>query len=125
VAISAATGRGLAAFVVLAGLFALRMMGGGDVKLLTALALWLRPVLFAKLADHGAGGRRADRGHGHLARDAAAQGPPQDSYGVAIATAGLCVLVQRMARGFRRSRLAKAKLNQFVGWLPGYSVRAG
>ncbi len=43
-------GVALAAFVVLAGLFALRMMGGGDVKLLTALALWLRPVLFAKLA---------------------------------------------------------------------------
>ncbi len=42
-------GVALAAFVVLAGLFALRMMGGGDVKLLTALALWLRPVLFAKL----------------------------------------------------------------------------
>ena len=37
------------AFAVLAGLFALRMMGGGDVKLLTALALWLAPSLFLKL----------------------------------------------------------------------------
>ena len=27
--------------VVLAGLFAIRAMGGGDVKLLTALALWI------------------------------------------------------------------------------------
>ena len=34
-------GLALAAFVVLAGLFALRAMGGGDVKLLTALALWV------------------------------------------------------------------------------------
>jgi prepilin peptidase CpaA len=37
------------AFAVLAGLFALRAMGGGDVKLLTALALWLPGVLFLKL----------------------------------------------------------------------------
>ncbi|WP_128892003.1 prepilin peptidase [Erythrobacter sp. HKB08] len=37
------------AFAVLAGLFALRMMGGGDVKLLTALALWIAPSLFLKL----------------------------------------------------------------------------
>ncbi|MXO89494.1 A24 family peptidase [Pontixanthobacter aquaemixtae] len=29
------------AFIILAGLFALRAMGGGDVKLLTALALWV------------------------------------------------------------------------------------
>ena len=39
----------LAAFVVLAGLFALRAMGGGDVKLLTALALWVEPAWFANL----------------------------------------------------------------------------
>ena len=42
-------GVALAAFVVLAGLFALRAMGGGDVKLLTALALWIEPAWFAKL----------------------------------------------------------------------------
>lgn len=29
------------AFLLLAGLFAMKMMGGGDVKLLAALALWL------------------------------------------------------------------------------------
>lgn len=34
-------GIALVAFTILAGLFAMRMMGGGDVKLLTALALWL------------------------------------------------------------------------------------
>lgn len=38
-----------AAFAVLAGMFALRMMGGGDVKLLTALALWVSPAAFVKL----------------------------------------------------------------------------
>ncbi len=36
-------------FFVLAGLFALKAMGGGDVKLLTALALWLPGALFLKL----------------------------------------------------------------------------
>ena len=41
-------GVALGAFVVLAGLFALRMMGGGDVKLLTALALWIAPGLFRR-----------------------------------------------------------------------------
>jgi len=37
------------AFVILAGMFALRMMGGGDVKLLAALALWIQPALFLQL----------------------------------------------------------------------------
>jgi prepilin peptidase CpaA len=37
------------AFFALAGLFALKAMGGGDVKLLTALALWLPALLFLKL----------------------------------------------------------------------------
>ena len=37
-------GIALAAFAVFAGLFALGMMGGGDVKLLTALALWIEPM---------------------------------------------------------------------------------
>lgn len=35
--------------VVLAGLFAIRAMGGGDVKLLTALALWIPPAQFLNL----------------------------------------------------------------------------
>lgn len=42
-------GVALAAFAVLAGLFALGAMGGGDVKLLTALALWVQPAWFVKL----------------------------------------------------------------------------
>ena len=41
-------GVAVASFAVLAVLFALRAMGGGDVKLLTALALWIRPVIFMK-----------------------------------------------------------------------------
>ncbi|HTM94836.1 MAG TPA: prepilin peptidase [Croceibacterium sp.] len=42
-------GIALAAFALLAGLFALGAMGGGDVKLLTALALWIPPLLFVQL----------------------------------------------------------------------------
>ena len=42
-------GVALATFAVLAALFALKAMGGGDVKLLTALALWVAPMLFLKL----------------------------------------------------------------------------
>ena len=36
-------------FVLCAILFALRQMGGGDVKLLTALALWIDPANFLRL----------------------------------------------------------------------------
>lgn len=39
----------IGAFALFAGLFALRMMGGGDVKLLTALALWIAPAQFLQL----------------------------------------------------------------------------
>jgi prepilin peptidase CpaA len=42
-------GVALAAFAVFAGLFALKMMGGGDVKLLTVLALWVSPAHFLQL----------------------------------------------------------------------------
>lgn len=42
-------GVALATFAICAGLFAIGQMGGGDLKLLTALALWLPPALFLKL----------------------------------------------------------------------------
>ncbi len=42
-------GVALACFAVCAILFALRQMGGGDVKLLTALALWIEPTGFLRL----------------------------------------------------------------------------
>lgn len=37
------------AFAILAGLFALRLLGGGDVKLLAALALWIAPIAYLRL----------------------------------------------------------------------------
>ena len=42
-------GIALGTFAVLAVLFAIGAMGGGDVKLLTALALWIEPMPFLKL----------------------------------------------------------------------------
>lgn len=42
-------GVALLAFAILCGMFALRMMGGGDVKLLTVLALWIQPLFFLQL----------------------------------------------------------------------------
>ena len=42
-------GTALAAFGILAALFAFKVMGGGDVKLLTALALWVPPYEFMQL----------------------------------------------------------------------------
>ena len=36
-------------FAILCAMFAAGMMGGGDVKLLTALALWIEPNLFLQL----------------------------------------------------------------------------
>ena len=42
-------GVALGTLAILTVMFALRAMGGGDVKLLTALALWIAPMLFLKL----------------------------------------------------------------------------
>jgi prepilin peptidase CpaA len=47
--VAAQVGVALATFAVLSVLFAIKAMGGGDVKLLTALALWISPMLFVKL----------------------------------------------------------------------------
>jgi prepilin peptidase CpaA len=42
-------GCALLTFVIATGLWMLRVHGGGDVKLLTALSLWIKPALFLKL----------------------------------------------------------------------------
>lgn len=95
-------GLAAATFLVLAGLFALRLMGGGDVKLLSALALWLAPGMFVKLlvimsllggfltivfaAWHYTVTRRRDA---------------KIPYGVAIACAGLITLAPVLEAGWR------------------------
>ncbi|QFT77019.1 prepilin peptidase [Erythrobacter sp. THAF29] len=42
-------GVAILAFAILAAMFAAGLMGGGDVKLLTALALWIEPYSFLQL----------------------------------------------------------------------------
>jgi len=86
-------GVALATFAVLAGLFALRAMGGGDVKLLTALALWIAPLLFLKLLIVMAllgGALTLVFAIPHILRRKRAK--LTIPYGVAIAMAGLWVL---------------------------------
>lgn len=80
-------------FIVLAGLFAIRAMGGGDVKLLTALALWIAPMLFLKLLVVMAllgGVLTLVFGARHVMRRQREK--LAVPYGVAIALAGLWVL---------------------------------
>lgn len=86
-------GAGLLAFALFAGLFALRMMGGGDVKLLAALALWIEPgwYLYLLIMMALAGGvLTIGFGAAHLMRRKKEK--LAIPYGVAIAIAGLWVL---------------------------------
>ena len=80
-------------FALLCGLFALRAMGGGDVKLLSALAPWIRPAWFAHLVAIMAllgGVLTVAIAAWHVTRRR--QGPVTVPYGVAIAAAGLWIL---------------------------------
>ncbi len=91
-----------ATLVVLAGLFALRAMGGGDVKLLTALALWLEPALFLKLLivmSVVGGLLTLVFGAWHIARRN--KDKIAIPYGVAIASAGLWALASQYLPAFR------------------------
>ena len=93
----------LGCLAVSTGLFAIGAMGGGDVKLLTALALWIRPLWFAQLlvVMALAGGVLAllfvvtrslsEPGAHRAAKAQATVGLP---YGVAIAVGGLWVLAR-------------------------------
>ena len=86
-------GVALAAFAVFAGMFALKWMGGGDVKLLTALALWIEPTWFLKLLIVMAivgGLLTLVMGMWHITRRQ--RDRLAIPYGVAIAVGGLWVL---------------------------------
>lgn len=86
-------GIALATFAVLAVFFALGWMGGGDVKLLTALALWIPPLPFMNLLIVMAllgGVLTVLFGVWHLMRRR--RDPIAVPYGVAIALAGLWIL---------------------------------
>ena len=95
-------GVALAAFAVLALLFAIRAMGGGDVKLLTALALWVPPLPFLQLIAVMAiagGVLTVLFGGWHVVRRR--KGRVAVPYGLAIALAGLWVIGAHYGTGAR------------------------
>jgi len=78
-------------FLVCAGLFAIRMMGGGDVKLLAALALWFSPLTFGYLVFWMSMIGAVLTVDCHPIGDGRAAIP----YGVAICAAGLLTLATK------------------------------
>jgi prepilin peptidase CpaA len=102
-----------AVFVVLAATFYMGMMGGGDVKLAAALALWFTPFVTLKflVIMSLAGGLltlavlllHKKRGKPPIEGDApapASAARPEVPYGVAIAIGALWILAQRFLNQF-------------------------
>ena len=88
-------------FVLLAIAFYLRMMGGGDVKLASAIALWFAPqgTLRFLIYMSVAGGVLTLAVVGlHKLRKK--EGKPEIPYGVAIAFGALSILAQRFLNQF-------------------------
>ncbi len=93
--------------IILAVLFALRAMGGGDVKLLTALALWIDPTNFVTLLIWMAllgGVLTLVLGAWHVARRRKER--LAVPYGVAISSAGLWVLASQLLPAVHSTALA-------------------
>ncbi len=100
-------GVALACFVVCAGLFALRQMGGGDVKLLTALALWIQPGWFLQLVVLMAligGALTIVLGAWHVLRRQ--QHRLAIPYGLAISAAGLWGIASQYLPAFQSNAAA-------------------
>lgn len=88
-------------FLILAGAFYAGMMGGGDVKLAAALALWFSPyatLKFLVLTSLAGGALTLVVLAWHRARRR--EGRPEIPYGVAIAFGGLAILTQRFLNQF-------------------------
>ncbi len=90
-----------AVFALLAGAFYAGMMGGGDVKLAAALALWFSPGSTLKfLVLMSIAGGVLTLMLIVLHRLAKKPGRPEIPYGVAIAFGGLWILAQRFLNHF-------------------------
>jgi prepilin peptidase CpaA len=92
-----------AVFAVFAIAFQLGMMGGGDVKMLAALALWLPPLAVLQLVllmSLAGGALTVAMVVRH--RMAKAEGQPEIPYGIAIAFAGLWLLGEPFLNQFVR-----------------------
>jgi prepilin peptidase CpaA len=90
-------GVALAALALFSAIFALGMMGGGDVKLIAALGLWLPPLAFCEMLVWMAlagGALTIVMLALHRLRRAEAQ--PEIPYGVAISASALLVLANHI-----------------------------
>ena len=88
-------------FALLAVAFYAGMMGGGDVKLAAALALWFSPVTTVQfLIWMSIGGGVLTAVVLALHRMKKKPGKPEVPYGVAIAFGGLVILIQRFLNQF-------------------------
>jgi len=91
----------MAVFLLFALAFQIGMMGGGDVKLAAALALWFPPgatVLLIVLMSLAGGALTVIVMIEHKIKKT--EGRPEVPYGVAIAFAGLWLLAQRFLNHF-------------------------
>lgn len=102
-------GVALIVFLLFTGAFALGMMGGGDVKLLTALALWRVPLIrgeppYAPILDllvvMALAGGLVTLVTLFLHRRASAEGKPEIPYGVAIGLGALAAYGERYLNQF-------------------------
>lgn len=94
-------GVSLGIFAVFAFAFARGWMGGGDVKLLAALVLWMPgPAVLALLVIMGLAGAVVTLATVAWHRVRKAVGHPEIPYGVAIAFAGLWLIGQRFLNHF-------------------------
>ena len=92
---------GVIVFAILAVAFFIGMMGGGDVKLAAALALWFSPastVKFLVLMSLAGGVLTLAIVAAHHLRKRS--GKPEIPYGVAIAFGALVILAQRFLNQF-------------------------
>lgn len=95
-------GLALVSFLFFTGLFALKQMGGGDVKLLTALALWLAPITFLKLLIMmSIIGAVLTLGFAAWQFTITRKRSVKIPYGIAIASAGLITLAPTLHAGWR------------------------
>lgn len=100
-------GVALVTLIILAVLFAMRAMGGGDVKLLTVLALWIQPLWFVRLLIGMAligGVLTLALGAWHVARRR--RDKLAVPYGVAISSAALWVLALQFVPAFSGAALS-------------------
>ena len=94
-------GMGIAVFLLMAIAFYFRMMGGGDVKLATAVALWFAPqgtLRFLVIMSIAGGVLTLAVVGLHKLRKK--EGRPEVPYGVAIAFGALTILTQRFLNQF-------------------------